>query len=99
MRTFTTVQLENMEIINLCDGARLGCAEAFELDIDHGCGSTATITAILVPCATGLASFLSFGKREVFRIPWCRVECVVQDTILVKLTDSELTSCRCRAGK
>lgn len=95
MRTFTSEQLLNMEIINLCDGTRLGCAEGLEFDIDP-CGCTPTLTALLVPCASGISALFSFGRRECWRIPWKQVECIGRDAILVRLTDSDLTSCRFR---
>lgn len=91
MRQITTTDLAHMEVINLCDGARLGYPSSVELDSDNGC-----ITALLIPCNTG---FLSFGRSDAYRIPWCRLECIGEDTILVKLTASELTSCLCKAGK
>ena len=85
MRTVTTTELACMEVINLCDGARLGYPSAVELNVDDRC-----VTAILVPKETGL---LCFGKQEIYRIPWCRIECIGEDAILVKLTAAELTSC------
>ena len=33
------------------------------------------------------------AKAEHYRIPWCRVECIGEDTVLVKLTAAELSSC------
>lgn len=96
MRTLTSTQLENTEVINLCDGARLGCPEALELQTD-GCGLL-TVTALLIPLGGGLADFLRIGSRDVLRIPVCRIECIGQDTILVKLTEAELASCRVRVN-
>lgn len=88
MRTLTTADLTCMEVINLCDGGKIGFPSAVEFNVDDGC-----ITALIVPRDCG---FLSFGRSECFRIPWCRIECVGEDTILVKLTAAELTSCQCR---
>ena len=91
MRTLTTTTLFCMEVINLCDGARLGTTQALEIDPD--CGS---VTALLIPVECG---FFSFGKSDVYRIPWCRIECLGEDTVLVKLTAAELSSCLTKRGK
>lgn len=91
MRQITTTELECMEVINLCDGGRLGYPSAVELDADAGC-----ITALLVPRDTGL---FPFGKSECYRIPWCRVECLGEDAILVKLAAAELATCLVKQGK
>ena len=68
MRSITTTTLFCMEVINLCDGARLGTTRALELDAD--CGN---VTALIVPVECG---FFSFGKCDAYRIPWCRIECM-----------------------
>lgn len=90
MKCITTQDLERMDVINLCDGARLGCPSGLEIDLS--CGS---VTALLVPKDGG--HFFSFGK-ETYRIPWCRVQCVGEDTVLVKMDTQELMSCLCRRG-
>ena len=88
MRIITTNELSCMEVINLCDGAKLGCPTDFEVDVEEGC-----VVALLLPKDTG---FLNFGKSELYRIPWKCLQCIGEDTILVKLTPAELTSCLCR---
>ncbi len=91
MRQITSIELEKMEVINLCDGARLGAPCAIELNADDGC-----VTAICVPRDCG---FFHFGRSEYYRIPWCRIECLGEDTILVKLTAAELSNCLVKKGK
>lgn len=85
MRHLTTSALECMEVINLCDGGKLGFPTALEFCADDG-----RITALLIPRENG---FLNLGRSEHYRIPWCRIECIGEDTILVKLTSAELSSC------
>ena len=85
MREITTTDLCSMEVINLCDGGRLGYPSALEL-----CAEDGRITALIIPRECG---FLGLGKAERYRIPWCRVECIGEDTVLVKLTAAELSSC------
>ena len=85
MREITTTDLFCMEVINLCDGGKLGYPSALEF-----CAEDGKVTAILIPRDCG---FLGLGKAERYRIPWCRIECIGEDTVLVKLTATELTAC------
>ena len=82
MREITTTDLCAMEVINLCDGGRLGYPSALEL-----CPEDGKITALIIPRECG---FLGLGKTERYRIPWCRIECIGEDAVLVKLTAAEL---------
>ncbi len=91
MRSITTTELERMQVINLCDGCCLGCPTAVEFNAEDG-----HIHALIIPRESKL---LSLGKPETYRIPWCRIECIGEDAILVKLTAAELTSCLCGKGK
>ena len=90
MRHITTADLFCMEVINLCDGGKLGYPCGLEI-----CADDSHVTALIIPRDTG---FLGFGKSEQYRIPWCRIECLGEDTILVKLTAAELSSCLVRSG-
>ena len=48
----------------------------------------------------GGGGFFGFGKEDDLVIPWHCIECIGEDTILVKLTQQELSSCACScAGK
>ena len=85
MRELTTTDLCSMEVINLCDGGKLGYPSALEF-----CAEDGRVTALIIPRDCG---FLSLGKIERYRIPWCRIQCIGEDTVLVKLTDAELTAC------
>ena len=81
MERVSTCDLRNKEIINLCDGSRLGCPTDFEF-----CVSDGKITAIIIE---GPGGFLGFGKNDNIIIPWSQIECVGEDAILVKLSPSE----------
>ena len=94
LQTMTSDELCSMQIINLCGGTCLGTPES--LEIRCGCDSC-VITALIVPCETGLASWLPFGKHTVWRIPWERVECIGEDAILVRLPADVLAGC-CQTG-
>ncbi|MBO7275469.1 MAG: YlmC/YmxH family sporulation protein [Clostridia bacterium] len=85
MREITTADLCSMEVINLCDGGKLGYPTALEF-----CAEDGKVTALIIPRESG---FLGLGKTERYRIPWCRIECIGEDTVLVKLTAAELSNC------
>ena len=68
--------LKNKEVINLCDGSRLGYVSDIEIDLD--CGS---VISLLVP---GDARLFSFGKCELIRVLWCDIERIGDDVILVR---------------
>ena len=85
MKRCSTAQLREKEIINLCDGMRLGFAEDFEFDLNDG-----RITALLL---IEHRSIWNWGKIEEFRISWDRIECIGEDTILVKIPCGETMYC------
>ena len=91
MRTLTTADLFSMEVINLCDGSKVGCPDCLEIDCDDG-----KITALLLSQSAG---FSLFGKREYDRIPWCKIQCIGEDTILVNISSGEMSTCSCKRPK
>ena len=85
MNYCTTSQLRDKEIINLCDGMRLGYAENFEFDLNDG-----RIVALLLIDRRGLGNW---GRCESLRVPWDKIECIGEDTILVKMNPNEAHYC------
>ena len=81
MERLSTCELRSKEVINLCDGTRLGCPSDFEF-----CVSDGKITAIIIE---GQGGFLGFGRCNDIVIPWCKIECVGEDAILVRLSHAE----------
>lgn len=81
MERLSTCDLREKEVINLCDGARLGCPSDFEFETCDG-----KITALVL---TRPGGFLGFGRCQELRIPWDRIECIGEDAILVRLSVSE----------
>ena len=75
----TTLELRDKEIINICSGARLGYATDFEFNICDG-----RILAIIV---AGNCGFFGFGKNDDIYIQWDKIECIGDDTILVRVAD------------
>ena len=85
MRRMSTKELRELEVVNLCSGEKIGYPCDFEFDLD--CGQ---ILAIIVPVCDG---FSWFGRRQECIIPWNKIECIGEDTILVKLTSGETSCC------
>ncbi len=81
MERMSTCDLRNKEVINVCDGARLGCPSDFVFDVCDG-----RIYALVVPRAGG---FMGFGGKHELIIPWQRIECIGEDAVLVRLPADE----------
>lgn len=75
--TCRIVDMKNKEVINVKDGARIGCVD--DVEVDMHC---AKIVAIVV--YGRLKCFGIFGREEDIIIKWDDVEVVGEDTILVK---------------
>lgn len=70
-------ELRNKEVINIRDGSLLGCVCDLEFNFCSG-----EITAIVLP-GNGILASLSSKNRIV--IPWCDIERIGKDTVLVKV--------------
>ena len=91
MKRCSTADLRRLEVVNLCDGARLGYACDFEFDCED-----ARILALIIPGSCGL---FGWGKEDDLIIPWHMIECIGEDTVLVKLSQHDLSCCLCPRGK
>lgn len=89
MKRINTACLREKDVINLCDGARLGNVSDVEFDACDG-----RICALLVGRDYGL---FGFGKDSTYVIPWCRIECIGEDAVLVRIPEGEL--CAFSEGK
>ena len=76
-------ELKNKEVINECDGKRLGYICDLELDVK--CGK---ILSIIVPAEFSLRSI--FGRCREYVIPWDSICRIGEDIILV-----DVSSCTC----
>lgn len=74
-----TADLHDKEVINVCDGRRLGYVIDVEFDLCDG-----RICALIVP---GECNMLGFGKGNDIVIPWDKIERIGEDTILVKMAE------------
>lgn len=70
-------ELHCREVINLCDGARMG--EVCDLVIDPVNGR---IIAIVVPGNTGI--FCALRPKDQIVIPWSCIETLGEDYVLVR---------------
>ena len=77
-------ELRCKEVINLCDGARLGFVSDLELDEENG-----RIVCLIVPCPGRF--FGLFGNGANYVIPWAHIRRIGGDLILV---DADLSACR-----
>ena len=77
MKRMSTRELRELEVVNLCTGEKLGYPCDFEFDLDDG-----RILALIVQMSDGLPIF---GKKQDCIIEWCKIECIGEDTILVRL--------------
>ena len=81
MGRMTTCELRDKEVVNICDGARLGYPSDFEFNTLDG-----RMSALIVPRGGGIFGFF---HRDDILIPWNKIECIGSDAILVRLDRSE----------
>lgn len=71
-------ELKQKDVINVCDGRRLG------KPIDLALNESACVEALVVPAPGGPLSFFR-PDREGLSIPWERIRRIGDDVILVEL--------------
>ena len=91
MRIMNTTELSAMEVINLCDGTKLGCPCDFEFNRCDG-----KITALIVPRSGG---WFGMGRGNDLIIPWHKIECIGEDAILVRLSPGDILPPECERKK
>ena len=69
--------LQCKEVINVCNGERMGYVNDVELDIGTG-----RLVAIVVPGPWSFSCL--FSKSEEYVVPWCQIEKIGGDIILVR---------------
>ena len=72
--------LRNMEVVNYCDGRRIGYVNDVGISLPDG--KAAWIEVLLDD-----GKCFSFSRAECARIPWERVERLGEDVILVNFKD------------
>ncbi len=76
----TLNDLRKLEVINLCDGKRLGCVVDLEFDLCLG-----NILAIPLPRKGDFGDLFRKCDKKYIRVPWCNIERIGDDTILVRI--------------
>lgn len=79
------------EVINVCDGSRLGYANDVEFDV-----LTGRICAIIVPGACRFFGLL--GREDDYVIPWNAIRRIGDDIILVEVDPDKIRCPRQRKG-
>lgn len=74
----TFCELKQKDVINICDGRRLG------KPIDLALNDSACVSALIVPGPSGFLNCLR-AEREGISIPWERIRRIGDDVILVDL--------------
>lgn len=85
---YTLRELENKDVVNICNGKMLG--HIMDLELESDCGR---ITAIYINAA---CAFWNMSKGEL-RIPWDNIKCIGEDTVLVEYRSEE--NCECRRNR
>ncbi len=85
MSRCTLWQLKEKEVINVCDGRRLGCVEDLEFEIDSG-----KICSLIL---SERGSLLGFGRGEGISVPWSCIKRIGADIILVDIGEAEPACC------
>jgi YlmC/YmxH family sporulation protein len=75
--------LSGKEVINLADGARLGCIEECDLVFE---GSTGLISALVLPKRGWLSSLWHDGRTPT--IPWKSIRRIGDEVIIVDMNNS-----------
>ena len=90
MKFFDVASLGEKTVVSLCDGKCLG----FVCDVRFTCDE-GKVAAIIVSPETGIFCFKG-GENIV--IPWDKIECIGEDTILVKISHGDCChdECDCR---
>jgi len=79
----TLNEMRKLEVINVCNGKRMGCVADLEFDLCMG-----QILAILVPKRYDLNDLFCKKDKRFIRIPWCNIDRIGDDIILVRLETS-----------
>ena len=73
------LDFKHKEVINICDGRRLGYVQDVCADLETG-----RITSIIVPGGTNKIMSLFSSSNDIV-IPWEKIHCISDDLILVNL--------------
>jgi len=75
--------LRTKDVINVCDGTRLGKIMDIEFDPQSG-----RITALVVPAGFDLLVLLR-GEKKGLAIPWDQICCIGDDLVIVRFDSAQ----------
>lgn len=78
--------MHDKEVINVCDGSRLGCVDDVEVDT-----CTAQLCAIVIHGRPKLLGLM--GHEDDIIIPWKEIEIIGEETILVSRPSCDQSGC------
>ncbi|MBR6425781.1 MAG: YlmC/YmxH family sporulation protein [Oscillospiraceae bacterium] len=84
-------ELRCKEVINISDGARLGCVNDVVLDVVTG-----RVVSLVVPGPC--RKFGLFGREEDYLIPWNCIKRIGDDIVLVDIIADQVLSPRPKKG-
>ena len=85
MKNCSFLELSEKDVINLCTGEKLGRIHDLEINTKDS-----MVTSVIVPGHNGT---WGLAKASEIMIPWRNIECIGEDTVLVRLTAEELGCC------
>ena len=90
--------LKDKEVINICDGKRLGYINDVEIDLCAGC---VLAIVVLFDWEDEKYMIIPAGKCEELVIPWDRIGCFGKDAVLVNVDVAvyEKLGCEKKPGK
>lgn len=72
-------ELKQKEVINVCDGCRLGYATDLEFD-----SCTGNIIALIIPCENGKMWSLFNSSSKEYYVPWNCIKKIGDDIVLIE---------------
>ena len=91
MQRCNSEDFREKEVVNVCDGKKLGCVSEVEFNVCDG-----KLTAIVVPVEGG---FLGLGTKERIVIPWDKIVRIGEDVILVNAEGLHPLQCKKKGSK
>lgn len=85
MRICSFSELKNKEVVNICDGKRLGYVTDAEIDVECG-----RLISLIMPSESKL---FSLSRCEPVRVLWCDIERIGDDVILVRRAEAIPSKC------
>ena len=83
--------MRDKEVINVCDGKRLGYIYDVEINVMTGC---VVSIVVLFDCRV-----MGFGKCEELVIPWDKIQCFGDDAVLVAVGPELYEKCAVEGKK